>query len=80
MNTSDIVKKDNARMELLRRVAEFCTPVDDMKDIYLLFIRGILLQSATVWQSSLTQDNIENLQRIQKSATKLMLNASEMSY
>ena len=67
-------------MELLRRVAEFGTPVEDMKEIYILFIRSILEQSATVWHSSLTQDNIEDLERVQKSATKLMLSTSEMSY
>ena len=80
MNTNNIVKKANARMELLRRVAEFGTPVEDMKEIYILFIRSILEQSATVWHSSLTQENTEDLERAQKSASKLMLENSEMSY
>ena len=47
-NTSNIVKKANARMELLRRVASFGTPVEDLKTVYILFIRSILEQSATV--------------------------------
>ena len=80
MNTANIIKKANARMELIRRVAEFGTPVEDMKEIYILFIRSILEQSATVWHSSLTQENTEDLERVQKSATKLMLENSEMSY
>ena len=67
-------------MELIRRVAEFGTPVEDMKEIYILFIRSILEQSATVWHSSLTQENTEDLERVRKSATKLMLENSEMSY
>ena len=52
-----VVKKANARMELLRKVASFGTPQDDLKTIYILFIRSILEQSATVWHSSLTEDN-----------------------
>ena len=67
-------------MELIRIVAEFGTPIEDMKEIYILFVRSILEQSATLWHSSLTQENIEDLERVQKSATKLMLSTSEMSY
>ena len=33
LNTTSIVKKANARMELLRRVAEFNTPIEDLKNI-----------------------------------------------
>ena len=80
LNTAEIVKKANARMELLIRIAEFNTPVEDLKNIYLLFIRSILEQSATVWHSSLTQDNSNDLERVQKSATRIILKQSDLSY
>ena len=67
-------------MELLRRVAGFGTPVDDLKTIYILFVRSILEQSATVWHSSLTQENAEDLERVQRSALKIMLNDKYVSY
>ena len=35
LNTAALVKKGNARMELLRRVASFGTPVEDLKIIYI---------------------------------------------
>ena len=35
LNTSTIVRKANARMELLRRVAGFGTPAEDLKEIYI---------------------------------------------
>ena len=60
-------------MELLRRVASFGTPVEDLKIVYILFIRSILEQSATVWHSSLTEENSCNLERVQKSAVKVIL-------
>jgi hypothetical protein len=54
-------------MELLRRVASFGTPVEDLKIVNILFIRSILEQSATVWHSSCTEENSCNLERVQKS-------------
>ena len=73
LNTKNIVKKANARMELLRRVASFGTPVEDMKNVYFLFIRSLLEQSATVWHSSLTEENSADLERVQKCATRIIL-------
>jgi hypothetical protein len=73
LNTANIVKKANARMALLRKVASFGTPIDDLKTIYILFIRSILEQSATVWHSSLSEENINDLERVQKSAIKVIL-------
>ena len=67
-------------MELLRRLAEFNIPVEDLKNIYILSIRSILEQSATVWHSSLTQENTNDLERVQKSATKIILKQYDISY
>ena len=74
LNTANLVKKANGRMELLRRVASFGTPPEDLKLIYILFVRSILEQSATVWHSSLSQENANDLERVQKSALKIILN------
>ena len=67
-------------MELLRKVASFGTPQDDLKTIYVLFIRSILEQSATVWHSSLTEDNCSDLERVQKSAIKVILQDEYKGY
>ena len=72
-NTAEITRKANARMQLLRKAASFSPPAEDLKDIYVLFIRSILEQSATVWHSSLTEENSDDLERIQKSAMKIIL-------
>ena len=79
-NTANLVKKANARMELLRKVASFGTPQDDLKTIYILFIRSILEQSATVWHSSLNEDNCSDLERVQKSAIKVVLQDNYKGY
>ena len=80
LNTASLVKKANARMELLRKVASFSTPTNDLKQIYILFVRSILEHSATVWHSSLTQENIDDLERVQKSALKIILQDKYRTY
>ena len=80
LNTSTIVKKANARMELLRRVAIFGTPAEDLKTVYILFVRSLLEQSATVWHSGLSQENIQDLERVQKTAIKIILQEQYQGY
>ena len=67
-------------MQLLRKIATFGTNQDDLKDVYVLFIRSLLEQSATVWHSSLTEENRNDLERVQKTAVKLILGDRYKSY
>ena len=71
-NTAEIVRKANARMELLRKVASFGTNHEELTNIYILFVRSLLEHSATVWHSSLTEDNKNDLERVQKTALKVI--------
>ena len=80
LNTANIVKKANARMELLRRVASFSPPIEDLKNIYYLFVRSLLEQSATVWHSSLTEENTNDIERVQKSAVRIILGDAYSGY
>ena len=80
MNTNAIVKKSYARMELLRKVASFGASVEDLKQIYISYIRSILEQSCTVWHSSLSLENREDLERVQKSAFKIILQDKYIDY
>ena len=79
-NVSVLVRKSNARMELLRKLAVFGAPDEDMKTIYILFIRSLLEQSAPVWHSSITQENSDDLERVQKSALKIILKQRYKDY
>ena len=72
-NTKNIVRKANARMELLRTISTFSPSDEDMKNIYILFIRSLLEQSAPVRHSSLTKQDSESLELVQKSAIKVFL-------
>ena len=61
------------RMLLLQNAAKFTKESSDLKSIYLTFIRTVLEQSALVWHSSLSKESMNALERIQKSAVRLIM-------
>ena len=79
-NTDKIVKETNKRMQLLHKASKFTNNTKDLKQIYMLQIRSKLDQSAVVWHSSLTNKNRSDLERVQKSALKLILGTRYESY
>ena len=77
---ANIVRKANGRMALIRKLSEFGTPTEDLKLIYILYIRSILEQSSVVWHTSLSEQNIKDLERVQKSALKIILKNRYQDY
>ena len=63
-----------------RKVVSFGTSIDEKKIIYILYILSIFEQSCVVWNSSLTAENSDNLERIQKSAVKIILGKQYKTY
>ena len=72
-NTTNIVKKANKRMELLRKISSFGATLSELKNIHILYIRSLLEQSCTVWNSGLTQEDSDNLERVQKSDLRIRI-------
>ena len=54
-NTTELVRNCYARMTILRKLNQFSVAVDDLLNIYVLFIRSRLEHSAVVWHSAITQ-------------------------
>ena len=79
-NTEYLVKKANARLRILHKISEFSAPIEDMVTIYTSYVRSILEQSCQVWHSSLTQEDSEDLERVQKSALKVILKENYKTY
>ena len=67
-------------MRLLHKLVEFGVSEPDLVHIYILYVRSILEQSCQVWHSSLTLDCIHNLERVQKTALKIILQGEYHSY
>ena len=79
-NTDILIKKANARMQLLAKIASFGASVKDLKDVYNLFVRSILEQSSVVWGSSLTREQKIAIERVQKTAVKIISNNQAINY
>ena len=67
-------------MAILHRLNEYDVPIEDLVLIYILYIRSVLEQSAVVWHSSLTEDNRNDLERVQKTALKVILKNKYHTY
>ena len=79
-NTKELVKKANARMCLLRKVASFKPSRQDLRLIYIQYVRSILEQFCVVWHSSLTLENSLDIERIQKNSLRIILQNKYNNY
>ena len=67
-------------MCILRKLFEFKVSLDDLKIIYISYIRSIIEQSCVVWASSLTLEDDKKIERVQKIALRIMLKEAYLSY
>ena len=79
-NTNYLVKDANRRMVMLRAAPKFTSDKHVLKQIYFSRIRCKLEQSAAVWSRSLTLKNINDLERVQKSAVRIIYGKPYESY
>ena len=61
-------------------ISQFRAPREHLKIIYISYIRSVLEQSAVVWHFGLTEKNRHDLERVQKSACKLILRRKYEDY
>ena len=79
-NTDFITKKAYKRMSILHKLCQFNVPTEDLVNIYILYIRSVLEQSATVWHSSITKGEQRDIERVQKCALRIILKGQYDSY
>ena len=79
-NTSFLVRKANSRMQLLGKCVTFTKKIEELRNIYIIFIRSNLEQSCVLWHSSLTLEDSNNLERVQKSSLRIILQEDYEDY
>ena len=79
-NSEMLTKKGYQRMIILRNLYEFNIPIVDLVLIYTLYIRSILEYNSNVWFSSLSEEEIHDIERVQKIACKVILKDDYVSY
>ena len=62
------------------KCSTFTKYIEELENIYILFIRSILEQSCVLWHSSLTVDDSNNLERVQKASLKISLQEEYKDY
>ena len=67
-NTQHIVKSANSKMRMLHIAAKFVKNKQDLLQIYKSFIRSRLEFFCVVWNSSLLKENVQDIERVLKSA------------
>ena len=79
-NTKSIFKKAMSRMWLLRRMKIMHLEPKIILDYYLKEIRVLAEQGVAIWNSGLTKGQINELEKIQKVALKIILGNQYYSY
>ena len=79
-NTTSIIRKEYSRMSLLTKLVCFKIPKEDLVTIYILYIRSLLEYCAVVWHSSITEEEVTDLERIQKCSVRLILQEEYTDY
>ena len=79
-NTDNLVSKANARMIIIRKLIEFPIPSNELVNLYCIFIRSILEFNSSVWFSSITEEESNDLERVQKNVCKLILKSNYSDY
>ena len=67
-------------MIIIKKLIQFNVPLEELLQIYILYIRSVVEQSAVVWHTSITNGEQKDLERIQKVALRLILGENYTSY
>ena len=79
-NTNNMLKKAYSRLWIIKRLKQAGANLEDMSDVYIKQIRSVLEFGAPVWNSSLTKEEIYDIERIQKSFLYIVLGSDYGSY
>ncbi|KAK0138683.1 putative RNA-directed DNA polymerase from transposon BS [Merluccius polli] len=72
LNISSLIKKDQQRMYILRQLKKFNLPRTMMVHFYSSIIESILTSSITIWYAAATAKDKGRLQRVIRSAEKVI--------
>ena len=79
-NTEMLVKRGYQRMVILHRLFSFNIEDSDLVTIYILYNRSILEQSCQVWHHAITEEEVMDIERVQKVACKVILKERYETY
>ena len=60
-------------MSILKKRYSFSVSLENLVLIYILYVRSLVEQNVAVWNSTITQEEREDLERVQKIAMRIIL-------
>ena len=79
-NTKFIIKKANKKMIMLHKFSKFTNNKSHLIHIFKSQVRGVLEYCSTVWHSSLTEAECNDIERVQKAAVRLIMGNKYKGY
>ena len=79
-NCNELILKVNKRMQLLAKCKEIGSSNNELVMLWIIYCRSILENCSVVWSSSLTNENIHELERTQKSFCRMTLGQKYITY
>ena len=79
-NCKEICKKAYSRLSMITKLKYVGVSLEDLLDIYILFIRSVTEYCSVSFHSSLTQEQSDKLETIQKTCLKVILGDMYVSY
>ena len=79
-NTQYIIQRGYQRMSMLRKLYEFDIPKADLVMIYNMYIRSVLEYTLNVRSSSITNEDRDDIERVQRVACKIILKEEYNGY
>ena len=79
-NTTYICKKARGKLWIMRRMLELNLDISQLFDVFVKEIRSILEMAVPVWHSDLTKKQADNIESIQKTAMKIILQENYSGY
>ena len=67
-------------MTMLRKLYEFDIPKEDLVLIYTMYIRSVLEFNSNVWFSAISNEEREDIERVQRVACKIILKEEYTNY
>ena len=79
-NSQYLIQRGYTRMTILRNLYQFNIPEEDLVLIYCLYIRSVLEYNSSVRFSSITQEESNDIERVQRCACRIILKDEYVSY
>ena len=77
---NSMVSRCGRRLYMLSRLKRFGVPVEDLVSVYVGYVRPLVEYAVPVWHGSITAQQAQQLERIQKRACRIILGPTYTTY